>query len=122
MHMKMPKFQLAHLGSAQQSMACLKMKHICDHLTFISFTVCACLVALNLDQCFQGLRVLGGAIGRCGWRSSRHLVVLYCDILKSIHSKWQLRGSRIMLGDSSHVHLDVQDIRLCPGEPNLVQV
>jgi len=63
MQMKMPKFQLAHLGSAQQSMVCFQMKHVCDHLTLISFTVCACLVAFNFDQCLQGLRILGGAIG-----------------------------------------------------------
>jgi len=69
MQMKMPKFQLAHLGSVDTCQL-RRLVTVPKHRTLVPFAVCAALVSLQLDQALQRLLVLHRPVGSGG--SPRH--------------------------------------------------
>ena len=71
MHTNMPKFQLAHLGSAAHQFT--HADESPTKLTFISFAVRTSFVPLQFQQALDSLSVLCSAL--CGWirgGSARH--------------------------------------------------
>jgi hypothetical protein len=69
MQMKMPKFQLAHLGSID---TCQLPRPVAVFVsrTLVPLAVCAALVSFQLDQALQCLLVLHRPVGSGG--SPRH--------------------------------------------------
>lgn len=70
--MKIPRFQLAHLGSIEKVNGARRNSN--DYLhTLVPFAVCACFIAFNLDESLQCLSIACGAVRRLA-RPSRHSV------------------------------------------------
>lgn len=64
MQTKIPRFQLAHLGSVDRSVSCNDTTLTSRRLTFVSFAISATFVGLELDQDFESRQILSSAIRR----------------------------------------------------------